>query len=386
MPQILTADTAASSDAEPNENPDDDETVAAALIANNKDGGGEKGILTVNFVQDQYLDDIVSVMQNNTDNSDSGSDECVFQAVRQQQQPIVPAAQTNETNAVMPIMSTLEHPTKSDRLSPHSSLELGGQNLDESLAVIGVTAHTNIPTSLELPITITNPAIAPKSTANPISLSPIYALANGSVIGLTSSSTASSPLVTSVSDADHLDYDFFNTALPSSQQLLNEGVNESNSNNSMSPNSMDLIDSNSDIVPVTPESMNHRHSPEIRGFPPATDDDTNSSGEIPLQSNLIIRHYQHQQQHHQQHQQSHSELQSNYQLHQQHGAVHRNNHFILADDDSEVDDNDDNDDDGNNDNDGNNRNFINDHHHQYIPSIDEPAPLGNATFSNTYNR
>ncbi|XP_030381380.1 uncharacterized protein LOC115629153 isoform X2 [Scaptodrosophila lebanonensis] len=74
-------------------------------------------------------------------------------------------ARTNETNALlnqMPIMSTLEHVSgvQLRRVSP-----LTDANLEDSLAVIGVVANnvnSNVPTSLELPITITNPAIAPR--------------------------------------------------------------------------------------------------------------------------------------------------------------------------------------------------------------------------------
>ncbi|KAH8294442.1 hypothetical protein KR018_005222 [Drosophila ironensis] len=69
-------------------------------------------------------------------------------------------ARTNETNALLdqtPIMSTLEHPSgvQLRRVSP-----LADGNLDDNLAVIGVTHGSGVPTSLELPITVTNPAIA----------------------------------------------------------------------------------------------------------------------------------------------------------------------------------------------------------------------------------
>ncbi|SPP90131.1 Hypothetical predicted protein [Drosophila guanche] len=69
-------------------------------------------------------------------------------------------ARTNETNALLnqtPIMSTLENPSAVQlrRVSP-----LGEVNLDDSLAVLGATNTSGVPTSLELPITVTNPAIA----------------------------------------------------------------------------------------------------------------------------------------------------------------------------------------------------------------------------------
>ncbi|KPU81687.1 uncharacterized protein Dana_GF20195, isoform B [Drosophila ananassae] len=71
-------------------------------------------------------------------------------------------ARTNETNALLdqtPIMSTLENPSgvQLRRVSP-----LVDGNLEDSLAVIGVTHGSGVPTSLELPITVTNPAIAPR--------------------------------------------------------------------------------------------------------------------------------------------------------------------------------------------------------------------------------
>ncbi|XP_016949354.1 uncharacterized protein LOC108024090 isoform X2 [Drosophila biarmipes] len=74
-------------------------------------------------------------------------------------------ARTNETNALLdqtPIMSTLENPSGMQlrRVSP-----LVEGNLEDSLAVIGVTNGSGVPTSLELPITVTNPAIASRMGA-----------------------------------------------------------------------------------------------------------------------------------------------------------------------------------------------------------------------------
>jgi len=74
-------------------------------------------------------------------------------------------ARTNETNALLdqtPIMSTLESPSGMQlrRVSP-----LVEGNLEDSLAVIGVTNGSGVPTSLELPITVTNPAIASRMGA-----------------------------------------------------------------------------------------------------------------------------------------------------------------------------------------------------------------------------
>lgn len=60
-------------------------------------------------------------------------------------------------------MSTLELPSKADGVTHR---EAGVTNLEESLAVIGVKRKESksIPSSLELPITITNPKIAAKTT------------------------------------------------------------------------------------------------------------------------------------------------------------------------------------------------------------------------------
>ncbi|XP_059061145.1 uncharacterized protein LOC131854033 isoform X2 [Achroia grisella] len=65
----------------------------------------------------------------------------------------------SETSTTLnqPIMTPVEMPTKGDSEPTVPS------NLEDGLAVIGVTPHT-VPTSLELPITVTDPRIAPKTT------------------------------------------------------------------------------------------------------------------------------------------------------------------------------------------------------------------------------
>ncbi|XP_050349727.1 uncharacterized protein LOC126773140 [Nymphalis io] len=65
----------------------------------------------------------------------------------------------SETSTTLnqPIMTPVEVPTKGD------SEPTVPTNLEDGLAVIGVTPHT-VPTSLELPITVTDPRIAPKTT------------------------------------------------------------------------------------------------------------------------------------------------------------------------------------------------------------------------------
>ncbi|KAH9632964.1 hypothetical protein HF086_003006 [Spodoptera exigua] len=70
----------------------------------------------------------------------------------------------SETSTTLnqPIMTPVEVPTKVDSEPAIAS------NLEDGLAVIGVTPPT-VPTSLELPITVTDPRIAPAKTTDPLS-------------------------------------------------------------------------------------------------------------------------------------------------------------------------------------------------------------------------
>lgn len=70
----------------------------------------------------------------------------------------------SETSTTLnqPIMTPVEVPSKVD------SEPAVPTNLEDGLAVIGVTPHT-VPTSLELPITVTDPRIAPAKTTDPLS-------------------------------------------------------------------------------------------------------------------------------------------------------------------------------------------------------------------------
>uniref|UniRef100_A0A6M2DI14 Putative nascent polypeptide-associated complex subunit alpha muscle-specific form-like protein n=1 Tax=Xenopsylla cheopis TaxID=163159 RepID=A0A6M2DI14_XENCH len=102
-----------------------------------------------------------NVFQNDATNSDLD--------MYQNLQNDLKHSRVSETSSgLQPIMSPLELPSK----KPEDNEKIEGmnftQNIDDSLAVIGVNS-TNIPTSLDLPITITNPEIAPKST-NPLNL------------------------------------------------------------------------------------------------------------------------------------------------------------------------------------------------------------------------
>lgn len=70
----------------------------------------------------------------------------------------------SETSSTLnqPIMTPVEVPSKGESDPTVVS------SLEDGLAVIGVTPHS-VPTSLELPITVTDPRIAPKTSADPLS-------------------------------------------------------------------------------------------------------------------------------------------------------------------------------------------------------------------------
>lgn len=164
-------------------------------------------------------------------------------------------APTSETNAILeqpPIMSTLVQPSKQN--VPSTSVDCS--NLDESLAVIGVTAPTtNVPTSLELPITITNPNIAPKTTTSAIYSSNVpTTLPIGSL-----TSELISPSLNIVGDTIEVEH-------PEDIQMVQLEQNVAD------------IDATSEIVPNTPETENNHNF---------ISDNSNSS-EIPLQSDLIL--------------------------------------------------------------------------------------------------
>ncbi|KPI98436.1 hypothetical protein RR46_09652 [Papilio xuthus] len=78
--------------------------------------------------------------------------------------PVLCRVSETSTTLNQPIMTPVEVPTKADS---EPAVPAVPANLDDGLAVIGVTPHT-VPTSLELPITVTDPRIAPK-TSDPLS-------------------------------------------------------------------------------------------------------------------------------------------------------------------------------------------------------------------------
>ncbi|XP_014365371.2 uncharacterized protein LOC106716376 isoform X1 [Papilio machaon] len=78
--------------------------------------------------------------------------------------PVLCRVSETSTTLNQPIMTPVEVPTKADG---EPAVPAVPANLEDGLAVIGVTPHT-VPTSLELPITVTDPRIAPK-TSDPLS-------------------------------------------------------------------------------------------------------------------------------------------------------------------------------------------------------------------------
>lgn len=237
--------------------------------------------------------------------------------------PIIQAA-TIETDTVLhqPIMSTLENPTNSQLIiSPML------KNLDESLAVIGVTSHSNIPASLELPITITNPSIASK--INQLNTNKDH----------TTHTSSSSPQIMSTavtqgiclqkspgSDQHNLRYLFDNSTIQENKNfkttnfkdnstelpdellqfgencVVEEVIEEEEEEREVEKMEIDMVkdeemmmlvvnneddDNFSDIVPVTPESYIQTNDHFNDRDDDETIDDSNSS-EIPLQPNYQI--------------------------------------------------------------------------------------------------
>ncbi|XP_021705088.1 titin isoform X2 [Aedes aegypti] len=238
---------------------------------------------------------------------------------------------TVETNAVLtkpPIMSAVEVPTKNGAepsvCSPEQKpLEAAPSNLDESLAaVIGVPGNPNVPTSLELPITVTNPVIAKTTTSkiNPIyppttaisaiALDAATAAAAGTVIGLptvaqtgTDSSHDETHETSSSDDTNrNKDDDDDHPLQETKSEKLNgrKSIDEDDEENRDS-NAENDID---EIIPNTPESQMNSHAEISSQFsddesevpvpiPNVDVDDeddnvSNCSEIIPIQPNVVI--------------------------------------------------------------------------------------------------
>lgn len=234
------------------------------------------------FQQEQYIGGDALQMQ-------TGS--CAFQTIHQ--------AATSETNAILtlpPIMSTLEQPSKSDL--PSANVDC--QNLDASLAVIGVSANqTNVPSSLELPITVTNQKYLNIHAKTTNSITGIYPSLATSTVALNAANQLSPTIP--IADADEFSYEFLTTALSGSNGSADDSIIATMATDDDTitktitatatrtavdlDQSSSMEDSNS-IVLGTPESVTfHQRTPELTGF---LSENSNES-EISLQSNLILR-------------------------------------------------------------------------------------------------
>ncbi|KXJ74258.1 hypothetical protein RP20_CCG014049 [Aedes albopictus] len=242
---------------------------------------------------------------------------------------------TVETNAVLtkpPIMSAVEVPTKngaesSSVGSPEQkpSEAAAPSNLDESLAaVIGVPGKPNVPTSLELPITVTNPVIAKTTTSK---INPIYppttaisaialdpaaaaAAAAGAVIGLptvaqtgTDSSHDETTHETGSSDDTNHNKDSHH---PTEETRRSEKLNGRKSIDEDEENRDSNAENDIDeIIPNTPESQMNSHAemapqfsddeaevpvpiPNVDVEDDEDDNVSNCSEIIPIQPNVVI--------------------------------------------------------------------------------------------------
>lgn len=190
--------------------------------------------------------------------------------------------QTVPTAAVLskpPIMSTLVVPTTK---KSHTDVTIDTNlNIEDSLAAIGVTT-TNIPSSLELPITVTNPAIASKTS--PLSLNTIYTPPISTIGPLSSINSSISP---------SLGYDLFDTSSSSSSTAASSKLIHLQENSIVIDQDHDILNRveelnvegvvlNSpemDITPSTPSQQQENES------------DSNNSDEIPMQPSNFINVY-----------------------------------------------------------------------------------------------
>jgi hypothetical protein len=190
-------------------------------------------------------------------------------------QSMNPQAHTSETSATQGvIMSAVEAPSSTKTngcltTSSTSPVKISA-SLDESLAqVLGPIASN--PIQLELPITITNPDIAPKVSKNfnPLQIYPNSVLP----IGLVTTTTVAPP---------------FGVTEPSAVE--ESVVADEKENSSTAGNNNNYNDLEDEIIPGsgsgTPTSMSPGHN--ARRHDDDDDESTNSS-EIPIQPNLVFR-------------------------------------------------------------------------------------------------
>lgn len=288
------------------------------IIINQQDFGGDNSTIAVAYQPSESLIGDVLLQQQTPQPHQTPSDLVVNQTI------------STDTVLTNPIMSTLEVPTKKfDRPPPVSlTLEGGPNSIEDSLAVIGVTTtNSSVPSSLELPITVTNPAIVSKTS--PLNINTIYN--TPSIVGPISQISPS------------LGYDLFDTSSSSSSKTLISSTHESVAMTTMSNFSASIIPEqllntqrelmhlhhqqqqehddpildaadNNNIIPQSPEavgggtdssllnaaddssSLNAEDDDVQPGlFAPDDDINSNQSDEIPIQPNLINQSFQQQQ-------------------------------------------------------------------------------------------
>lgn len=196
-------------------------------------------------------------------------------------------------------MSTLEVPT-SKKSVVEPPLE-SGLNIEDSLAAIGVSIPSNVPSSLELPITVTNPAIASKTS--PLTLNTIYTPPISSINTLghisqispslgydlfdTTSSTQSSKLMLQSKESPNVTrISQFSTNIP--DQILHHQRIDDNVLLTLNEHQSSVVN----IIPCSPDI-------DITPSTPQNDDGdddgehSNNSEEIPIQpSNFIEQIHQ----------------------------------------------------------------------------------------------
>lgn len=237
---------------------------------------------------------------------------------------------TVETNAVLtkpPIMSTVEVPSKNGNgTADHNSSELvdpvAPTNLDESLAaVIGVPGNPNVPTSLELPITVTNPVIAKTTTCK---INPIYqpTTAISSMSGIDAAAAAAVAVAAAAGALDlpravaQTGTDSANVEPPTPHESSSSDDKDEPRRSPAAANGKPEddpedppadFDDDDEIIPNTPESQMNSHAEISSQFsdddddadgppvplPNVDDDNSNFSDVIPIQPNVILRNINH---------------------------------------------------------------------------------------------
>lgn len=258
VPQLITQD------GQPLILPGSAQEILNAIAASQTQLGGQSILIQGN------LGDQSDILATALANTDVFQQEQLLAASMVELNPPV-KAHVSETNTVLtqsPIMSTTEQPTKNNGKVDAKKAELNNKNLEDSLAEIGVTQHqTNVPVSLELPITVTNPAIASPKITNPLELSSVYppsTIAVPSVLSPQSIPTAQelAPAIRMLSI----------TSIDTTENTSSSETTRADMESNAPP--PELSD---EIIPDTPEALYQQSIVE----------EDSDSRDIPLQSNIV---------------------------------------------------------------------------------------------------